>query len=199
MSDFTRSLGSTLGELRRRRVPQAAFLYLTASFAAIEVTDILSPVLSLPDGAVTLVFAITLLGFPIAMFVSWRFDLTPAGFTRTQDAVPRPALSVRPEASIDAPDRSIAVLPFANMSDDADNEYFSDGITEEIINALSQIPDLHVAARTSSFAFKGQADSIPEIGQRLNVATVLEGSVRRSGTDIRITAQLVSCRNGYHL
>lgn len=94
---------------------------------------------------------------------------------------------------------SIGVLPFANMSADPDNEYFSDGITEEILNALTRIPSLKVASRTSSFALKGKALDISEIGRRLNVKTVLEGSVRRAGSRVRITAQLINALDGYHI
>ncbi len=94
---------------------------------------------------------------------------------------------------------SIGVLPFANMSADADNEYFSDGITEEILNALSRLPTINVASRTSSFALKGKSLSIAEVGQLLNVRTVLEGSVRRMGHHVRISAQLVSTADGYHI
>jgi serine/threonine-protein kinase len=94
---------------------------------------------------------------------------------------------------------SIGVLPFANMSADADNEYFSDGITEEILNALSRIPTIKVASRTSSFALKGKSLSIGEIGQLLNVRTVLEGSVRRMGQQVRISVQLVTAADGYHI
>ena len=94
---------------------------------------------------------------------------------------------------------SIAVMPFANMSADPENEYFSDGITEEILNALASIPTLNVASRTSSFAFKGKPLGIPEIGRQLNVKTVLEGSVRRAGKKVRITAQLINVTDGYHL
>jgi serine/threonine-protein kinase len=94
---------------------------------------------------------------------------------------------------------SIAVLPFANMSENPGNEYFSDGITEEILNALSRIPTLKVAARTSTFALKGKSLNITEIGQLLNVSTVLEGSVRRMGQRVRISAQLINARDGYHI
>ena len=94
---------------------------------------------------------------------------------------------------------SIGVLPFANMSADADNEYFSDGITEEILNALTRIPSLKVASRTSSFALKGKSLDIAEVGRRLNVKNVLEGSVRRAGSRVRITAQLINASDGYHL
>ena len=98
-----------------------------------------------------------------------------------------------------ADEKSIAVLPFANMSADAENEFFSDGITEEIINALVQVPDLKVAARTSVFAFKGKADDLRAIAEKLSVRNVLEGSVRKAGNRIRITAQLIKASDGYHI
>jgi len=94
---------------------------------------------------------------------------------------------------------SIGVLPFVNMSDDPSQEYFSDGIAEELLNALAKLKDLQVAARTSSFAFKGQNQDIMEIGRKLNVDTMLEGSVRKSGSKLRITAQLIDVADGYHL
>ena len=97
------------------------------------------------------------------------------------------------------PAKSIAVLPFVNMSGDPKNDYFSDGITEEILNALAQVPKLKVAARTSAFAFKGKEEDLRKVGEVLDVATVLEGSVQRSGDEVRITAQLIDTRTGYHL
>jgi adenylate cyclase len=96
------------------------------------------------------------------------------------------------------PGRSIAVLPFINMSPDPDNEYFSDGMTEEIINALTKVDGLHVTSRTSSFAFKGQNLDVRELGSRLNVGYVIEGSVRKAGERVRITAQLINVKDGYH-
>jgi adenylate cyclase len=96
-------------------------------------------------------------------------------------------------------DRSIAVLPFVNMSSDEEQEYFSDGLSEELLNLLARIPDLNVAARTSSFSFKGKDLAIPEIASQLNVAHILEGSVRKHGNQIRVTAQLIQADNGYHL
>jgi TolB-like protein len=97
------------------------------------------------------------------------------------------------------PARSIAVLPFSNMSDDASNEYFSDGISEEILNALAHIKDLKVAGRTSSFAFKGRNEDLRLIGETLNVSHILEGSVRKAGNTVRITAQLIQVSDGFHL
>jgi serine/threonine-protein kinase len=104
-----------------------------------------------------------------------------------------------PEIPAPQAEGSIAVLPFVNMSGDPENEYFSDGITEEIINSLTKLPDLRVAARTSSFAFKGETVDVKEAGRRLGVAAVLEGSVRQSADRLRVTAQLVNVSDGYHL
>ncbi|MFI5310373.1 MAG: protein kinase [Gemmatimonadales bacterium] len=110
------------------------------------------------------------------------------------------ALAAGSGSGADAPDdRSIAVLPFANMSGDSENEYFSDGISEEIINALAQLPGLRVAARTSAFSFKGRNVDLRAIGDQLGVSTVLEGSVRKAGNRLRITAQLIKAADGYHL
>ena len=95
--------------------------------------------------------------------------------------------------------KSVAVLPFVNMSSDKENEYFSDGVAEDLITALSKISGLHVAARTSSFAFKGKNEDVREIGKLLDVGAVLEGSVAKSGDRVRITAQLIDTQNGYHL
>jgi TolB-like protein/Tfp pilus assembly protein PilF len=98
-----------------------------------------------------------------------------------------------------APEKSIAVLAFVNMSNDPENEFFSDGIAEEIINALSKVKALRVASRTSSFAFKGKNEDIGEVGRKLKVHTVLEGSVRKAGNRLRVTAQLINVTDGYHL
>ena len=97
------------------------------------------------------------------------------------------------------PDKSIAILPFVNMSSDPEQEYFSDGISEELLNVLSKLPGLRVVARTSSFQFKGENRDVIDIGQQLNATLVLEGSVRTAGLQIRITAQLIDARNGFHL
>ena len=122
-----------------------------------------------------------------------RFVLTPA-------AVPAPAPSEAPPVAVVTPDEvSIAVLPFQNMSADADNEYFADGISEEILNLLADVRDLSVASRTSAFAFKGTNASVPDIATALGVRYVLEGSVRKSGSQVRITAQLIDASNDRHL
>jgi TolB-like protein len=99
----------------------------------------------------------------------------------------------------DIPEMSVAVLPFVNMSADPDQEYFSDGISEELLNQLVKIRGLQVAGRTSSFAFKGRNEDLRSIADQLNVAHILEGSVRKAGDRVRITAQLVKASDGYHL
>src|SRR5260370_36782979 len=94
---------------------------------------------------------------------------------------------------------SIEVLPFANLSADASNEYFCDGLAEELINALAKLGQIRVVARTSAFSFKGKETDVREIGRKLRVSTVLEGSVRKSGNRLRITVQLINAANGYHV
>jgi TolB-like protein len=109
------------------------------------------------------------------------------------------APSVAPVAADGAHDLSIAVLPFVNMSTDPENEYFSEGLSEELLNVLAKIDDFRVAGRTSSFAFKEQTQDLRAIGERLGVANILEGSVRKQGDRVRVTAQLIDARSGYHL
>ncbi len=106
---------------------------------------------------------------------------------------------VNERAALPITEKSIAVLPFVNMSEEKANEYFSDGISEELLNLLTKVPQLKVAARTSSFSFKGKGLEVPEIARQLGVATVIEGSVRKSGDQVRITAQLIHAANGFHL
>ena len=136
----------------------------------------------------------------MATDVSGRFATTAQfGQALASGSLSTPSdTSVLPQAVTSAA-KSVAVLPFANMSADADNEYFTDGMAEEIINALSKIQALRVASRTSAFAFKGKNEDIGEIGKKLKVSTVLEGSVRKMGNKLRITAQLVNVADGYHL
>lgn len=176
-----------LAELKRRKVVRVAIVYVVVGLVVVEAANNLFPALNLPDWTVTLVVALAILGFPVAVALAWAFDITPSGVERTAD------LDVGAEA------RSIAVLPFTDMSADHDQEYFGDGVAEEVLNVLTRIPDLRVAARTSSFSFKDKGCSIREIGRELGVATVLEGSVRKSGSRLRITAQLTEAPSGFHL
>src|SRR5437588_1505424 len=132
---------------------------------------------------------IAVLVLALGYFVFDKFVLTPR----------RDAARLAAESTPMADAHSLAVLPFVNMSGDAANEYFSDGISEEILNVLARTPELHVAARTSSFSFKGKTQEIPEIARQLNVRMVLEGGVRKQDDRVRITAQLIDAKTGFHL
>ncbi len=142
----------------------------------------------------------TLMALAIAYFSYDKFVLSSGRDAALVEAATQTASEQ--VATQEAPahtDKSIAVLPFVNMSDDASNEYFSDGLSEELLNLLAKIPELRVAARTSSFSLKGKEMQIAEVGEILKVAHVLEGSVRKSGSRLRITAQLIKADDGYHL
>jgi TolB-like protein/cytochrome c-type biogenesis protein CcmH/NrfG len=142
-------------------------------------------------------FVIITLLFLIGGAMFWRYDRASDEAAVTAGTPGAAAGAQAPEST--APANSIAVLPFVNMSKDKDNEYFSDGISEEILNSLAQVPDLQVAARTSSFSFKGQTREIPDIARELKVRMVLEGSVRKQDERVRITAQLIDASNGFHV
>ena len=175
-------------ELLRRRVVRAAVYYVAAAWVLAQVVDLL---LDAFDASHYMRFVVAglVIGLPVATVLAWMFDLTPAGIERT------PSLPVAAEP----PEDSIAVLPFANLSQDADNEYFSDGLAEEIRNQLARVKGLRVAARSSSFAFKGRHEDVREIGRRLNVASVLEGGVRKHAGTVRIDVQLVNAVDGYQV
>lgn len=137
----------------------------------------------------------------IAVAIGVVATVALAAILRFQSDTQAPAPALEPSASIQgpAPEKSIAVLPFVNMSDDPKQEYFADGLSEELLDLLSRVADLSVAARTSAFTFKGKSDDIPTIARKLRVSNVLEGSVRKSGDKLRITVQLVHAENGYHV
>jgi TolB-like protein/Flp pilus assembly protein TadD len=141
---------------------------------------------------------IGLMGIAIAILLGERMFISGGGSALEVDRTVATAETTVPITD-DGKPKSIAVLPFLNMSNDPEQEYFSDGISEELLNALAKISELRVAARTSSFAFKGKNQDITEIGNQLNVETILEGSVRKSGQRLRITAQLISVQDGYHI
>ena len=134
--------------------------------------------------------ALIILAVAVAFLLFDKFVLRPDVAQQVADTADEVVATIKP---------SIAVLPFVNMSGDVENEYFSDGLSEELLNVLAKIPQLHVVGRTSSFAFKGQNQDLRSIGEQLDVAHILEGSVRKSNTRLRITAQLVDTQNGYHL
>ena len=144
----------------------------------------------------TIGMIVVALGFILAdrMWLSKQFTEQAAEFAESVNAPSQP-----PEPASQYPPNSIAVLPFVNMSADVEQEYFSDGISEELLNLLAKIPELKVIARTSSFAYKGKDVGIADIADELNVAHVLEGSVRKSGQQVRITTQLIRSADSSHL
>jgi len=234
---------SLIEELKRRNVFRVGVAYVIIAWLLLQVSDTLVPALYLPEWFHSAVALLLILGFPLALFFAWAFELTPDGLKKekdversesithvtgrkldfviiamlvvalgyfgydkfvlsplrdaelvqtTTDAVTEPAISQNP-------DRSIAVLAFADLSPEADQEYFSEGISEEILNLLAKVPELRVTARTSSFSFKDQNLEIPVIAERLHVAHVLEGSVRKAGNRVRITVQLIKADDGFHV
>ena len=169
-------LSTFLAELKRRKVYLVAVVYVVVGFAVASGAQYVFEMLGFPLIAARFVAVLIVLGLPVALVLAWAYEVRPEE--------PR-ARGEGPTADPETPEsdsrKSIAVLPFTNMSDDAENEYFSDGMTEEIINALTQLKDLRVAARTSSFAFKDTSPDLVEVREKLKVATVLEGSVARLG------------------
>lgn len=193
-------------ELRRRHVVRMAVAYCALAWLVLQVAALLLPIFDIPNWALKLLVLLVVLGFPFALLFSWHYAWADGGLVRESPAAGEPksiattdeadATQARQAAPAEA---SIAVLPLVNMSSDREQDYFSDGLSEELLNLLAQVPGLHVAGRTSSFSFKDKQATIGEIGRALHVATVLEGSVRKSGERLRITAQLVKARDGYHL
>jgi TolB-like protein len=233
-------------ELKRRNVFRVSIAYLIVAWLIIQVADVMIDNIGAPDWLFQGILLVLGIGFPIAVFFSWVFEVTPDGVKREAD-VDRSSSTARDTgrkldrgiivvlvialgyfiwdsqdketstvvtaeqtalqngaSAIQAPEtiaveKSVAVLPFQNMSSDPEQEYFSDGITEEIINALVKIPGLSVPARTSVFAFKGEHRDVRGIGKELGVAHVLEGSIRSQNNQVRITAQLIKVDDGFHL
>ncbi len=178
-------------EIQRRKVVRVFVAYLIVGWLLIQIADVTSEPLRLPEWSNTLVIWLVGLGFPIAIILAWIFDVTPKGLEITDSA--------DNESPSQATDSSIAVLPFVNMSGDPNNDYFSDGLSEELLNLLARLQSLRVCSRTSSFAIKGQNLDMQTIAARLGVRYVLEGSVRRSGDKVRITAQLIDAIDDCHL
>ena len=214
-----------LSEVRHRRVLRAAVAYAIVAAAVVEFTDIVTPALGLPEGLLRAVIIAALAGFPVVIVLAWFFDLTAGGVVRGT-STPETSSSRRTQLfsimligllatavvylsyrlyweSQDQPGfergMSIAVLPFSSISAEAEPEtaYFSDGVAEEILNALSKVEGLRVAARTSSFAFREY--DVRDVGEALDVSVVLEGTVRRAGDQLRISAQLVDTGSGFQL
>jgi TolB-like protein len=211
-----------VSELRRRNVLRMAVLYAVAAWVIMQVAEVVIDLANLPEWIGPTILGLLGVGFPIALIFSWFYEITPEGISLEKDVDPTESITHVSGRRIDfivisllcaglilfaydkwwigpPPEKSIAVLAFENMSGDPEQEYFSDGISEELLNLLAQLPGLHVAARTSSFQFKGQHQDIASIAGALNVAHILEGSVRKSGNKLRITAQLIKADDGFHL
>jgi len=231
---------SFVSELKRRKVFQVAAVYLVVAWLIMQVVDVVNEPLRLPEWFATVAILIVAIGFPIALILSWAFDLTPEGVVRDtgstvavqsggrrieyvligllvvavgwlfyRDISPSGELAtasstavaeaVEQEPMRDVLPNSVAVLPFVNLSPDPNDEYFAAGVHEQIISELAKIRDLSVIARTTVMQYEDDAPPIPEIAAALRVETVLEGSVRYAGENIRVTAQLIDGASGIHL
>ncbi|NIL92877.1 MAG: tetratricopeptide repeat protein [Woeseiaceae bacterium] len=180
-------LARLLAELSRRRVYPEIAAYAVVAFILLQLGEITFAPLGLPNWVMVALIVLVILGFPVVIVLAWVFDITPSGIRRTP---PISELDQRP---------SIAVLPFVDMSPELNQGFFCEGVAEEILNALTKIPELKVAARSSSFQYQRGSGDIRDIGRELGVRTILEGSVRKSENRIRVTAQLVNSSDGYHL
>lgn len=212
MRDWTGRFRHAIADFHRRRVFRVAAVYLVVCWLLIQVADATFEPLGLPVWSVRLLIVLLALGFVLACALAWIYDLGPRGIERTAPALALespspsgpasiPALAPAPEPVQPhaAPEASVAILPFSDLSEARNQDYFCDGLAEEILIALSRVRGLRVASRTSSFRFRDGATDPREIGRLLNVGAIMEGSVRKAGERIRVTAQLIDAGNGYHL
>src|SRR5256886_1259887 len=206
-------------EVKRRKVYRVAAAYIIAAGGIIQLASAAFPAWELPNWALRLVIVLLLIGFPIALILAWAFDVTPQGIKSTPALAPRmqrrrnivmlvavgvivsavAGFFLLPRASAHKIDKSIAVLPFENLSDEKENAYFADGIQDDVLTNLSKIGDLKVISRTSVMPYRGKASNLREIGKALGVATILEGSVRRIGNRVRVNVQLINAENDEHI
>lgn len=216
-------------ELRHRNVIRVAIAYVIIGWVFAQVADLAADAFNAPEWVMQMIIVILLLGLPVALFLAWVFELTPEGVKKAKDLPadmpkdPRSGqllnrlttvtliiavawlgwdrLQSPSSVQVDAAvvDKSIAVLPFDDFSPGGDQAWFADGLTEEILNSLARTSDLHVASRTSSFAYRDAAENLSDIAVALGVAHILEGSVRRAGDQLRVTAQLIRAIDDKHL
>jgi adenylate cyclase len=182
-------------ELKRRNVYKVAIAYAVVGWLLIQVVTQVFPPFEIPNWAERLVIVAILLGFPIALAFAWIYDFTRHGIVRTKDLQSEAKIDIAELAN--STEKSIAVLPFNDLSPTKDHNYFSDGIAEELLGALARVDGLRVAARRSSFWFKDKEAELSEIAAKLNVEHVLEGSVRRDGNRVRVTAELIDACEGF--
>src|SRR5216117_1983242 len=206
-------------EVKRRKVYRVAAAYVIAAGGIIQLASAAFPAWELPNWALRLVIVLLLVGFPIALILAWAFDVTAQGIKTTPTAAPRRQVRrnvimlatagvvmsaavgffVLPRASAHKVDKSIAVLPFQNLSDDPQNAYFADGIQDDVLTSLSKIGDLRVISRTSVMQYRDKAANVRDIGKALGVSNVLEGSVRRAGNKVRVNVQLIDANSDEHI
>src|SRR5262245_59811481 len=214
------------GELKRRNVYKVAAAYAVVGWLLVQVATQVFPFLEIPNWTIRLVILLTALGFPIALLIAWAFELTPGGVKRTEDAdaagqrsrggiwiavvVVGAALSItlfflgrytapKGTRSSGSLAKSIAVLPFENLSRDPDNAYFADGVQEEILTRLAKIADLKVISRTSTQRYQSKPGNLSEIAKQLGVANILEGSVQKAGDTVRVSVNLIQAASDSHL
>jgi TolB-like protein/Tfp pilus assembly protein PilF len=208
------------GEVKRRKVYRVAAAYIIAAGGIIQLASAAFPAWELPNWMLRLVIILLLLGFPIALMLAWAYDITAQGVQVTPAVgVPRAhrrrnimmliatgvivsaaaGFFLLPGVSGHKCDKSIAVLPFQNLSDEKENAYFADGIQDDVLTNLSKIGDLKVISRTSVMPYRGKASNVREIGKALGVGAVLEGSVRRIGNRVRVNVQLINAETDEHM
>jgi TolB-like protein/Flp pilus assembly protein TadD len=181
-------------ELKRRKVYRVAIGYAVVGWVLVQVATQVFPFFDIPNWAVRLFIVAVIIGFFIALILSWAFDITPEGIKRTDDL---PELSQSRPSEI--PEKSIAVLPFENLSDDQQNTYFADGIQDDILSSLAKVADLKVISRTSVRQYRTGTRNLREISRALGVAHILEGTVRSAGNRVRVNAQLINARTDGHI
>jgi TolB-like protein/Tfp pilus assembly protein PilF len=207
-------------EVKRRKVYRVAVAYIIAAGGIIQLASATFPAWELPNWTLRLVILSLLVGFPIALILAWAFDITPQGIRSTPDtALPRTrrrrnvivlvvagaiisaaaGFFLLPRVAAHKVDKSIAVLPFENLSDEKENAYFADGIQDDVLTNLSKIGDLKVISRTSVMQYRGRPTNVRDIGKALGVSNILEGSVRRSGNRVRVNVQLIDANTDEHL
>ena len=203
-------MASVWGELKRRNVVRVAIAYAIVAWLLLQVADVVLDNIEAPTWVFQAILLLLIIGFPLALIFAWAFELTPEGLKKEKDVDRSQSITpttdkfvwteaMEPVVTANDSQRTIAVLPFVNMSSDQEQEYFSDGLAEELLNLLTRIPELRVTSRSSAFSYKGKDFKIADVGRELNVDHVLEGSVRRSRDTIRITAQLVDVKTDTHI
>ena len=183
-------------QLKKRKVVRIALAYIIVGWLLMQVGEVAFEGLGVPSWSLSLLIVLLLLGFPIALILAWAYEVTPQG-VRKESAGYIETITDTENYQDGAP--SIAVLPFDDMSEKGNQAYFCEGMAEEILNDLCKVANLRVASRVAAFQFAGKQGDIKQIGRKLGVQAVLEGSVRKSGDNLRITAQLLNTEDGFHI